>query len=62
MDPDAALQELQGLTAKILMTSGDGTCPPLDLDDARRMAELFHGLDNWLHSGGALPRLWTMNR
>lgn len=53
MDPDAALKELREC-----LEDNDGpagsTRPP-DLDRAK---ELFHALDQWLCTGGFLPKDW----
>lgn len=51
MDPDAALQELRELYNEVQ----DSEDP---LDAALRTVELFDDLDNWLISGGFLPKEW----
>jgi hypothetical protein len=57
MDPDAALEELLGLTGPLL-NLGD-TEPGLMPATAGRIAELVDALDGWLLAGGYLPRRWA---
>jgi hypothetical protein len=40
----------------------DEDSPPLDPDDARRMADLIEALDGWISSGGFLPTDWNRTR
>lgn len=51
MDPDAALNELRELINK----HGQGVYDGVDID---RMVELIDGLDEWLQTGGFLPKDW----
>ncbi|QWY84428.1 hypothetical protein SEA_KNOCKER_86 [Mycobacterium phage Knocker] len=55
MDPDAALDEIRALCARV---RADGR---LSQADVERGAELFDGLDGWLASGGMLPGPWHLS-
>lgn len=59
MDPNAALQELLALKAKIMRQwdAADDTCD-FDEADVIRMAELVEALDGWIRKGGFLPERW----
>jgi len=52
MDPDACLEEIRDVVAKI----NDGV-PGL----ATALAELVDALDEWLSKGGFLPKGWTQS-
>ena len=56
MDPDETLAELRRLDTDIYGVYYEhGT---VHVDDAVRMAELIHALDQWISSGGYLPAAW----
>lgn len=55
MDIEAALIEARALTHRLLNEEGDE-------GDAGRLAELFEAIDEWLKSGGFLPKSWRGNR
>jgi hypothetical protein len=48
MDIEAILLELRNLSAM----------RNLDAHDARRLAELFNAMDDWIRKGGHLPLAW----
>lgn len=56
MDPDENLREQRDLRASI-QASEDAEETP-DFDDVWRLAELCTALDEWLSTGGFLPRAW----
>ena len=56
MDPDTTLDELLELTDPLL---DPNHAVPLCPTDAARIAELVHELDQWLMTGGFLPRRWA---
>lgn len=57
MDPDAALDTLRALTARVQADQR------LSHSDVVEAAEAFAGLDAWISNGGFLPRSWdTMMR
>lgn len=72
MDPDAALAEIRAMIADTYQES-DGTPDQVDLEPIRpagtkwracennpqRFYDLVEGLDDWIASGGALPRAWV---
>ena len=53
MDPDAALDELRGIAARVRAEHR------LSQVDVERAAELFDGLDTWLGRGGHLSEAWN---
>lgn len=52
MDPDANLAEQQAIIAKYKARGY------VHMDDAKRLAELFAALDEWIERGGFLPAAW----
>lgn len=52
MDPDQALQELRELY-------NEWQDNDLDSADYDRFVQAFDALDNWIVSGGFLPKEWT---
>jgi hypothetical protein len=64
MDPNTTLAELRQLSKMALDTAVPFT--PDDLDaletDFVHFAELFTALDNWMSTGGFLPKRWSKNR
>lgn len=54
MDPDANLKEQREIAKAML----DPESEYVDSGDALRLAELQTALDEWLMSGGFLPRDW----
>ena len=59
MDPKEALKKLREL-AKLAIAVRDGNEPEYNLPDiATEMAEYFQALDEWIMSGGFLPKDWT---
>ncbi len=59
MDPNANLEELRRLVARIQAAQDrDDGGAALDNHDAWRMAELVEALDGWLSKGGFLPKAW----
>ena len=56
MDPNATLAELRRLVDRTRERM-DAGYP--ELDDALRMTELIHALDEWLSHGGFLPSQWS---
>lgn len=56
MDPNTALVRLRVIMGRIL--SGECVAPD-KIDDA---AELFEALDEWMMSGGFLPKDWARKR
>lgn len=55
MDPNANLEELRRLVARILAEDIDEAFP--NMNDLR-LAELVLALDGWLSKGGFLPNAW----
>ena len=55
MDPDATLEELRELY-------NDWQDGNLDPDKAGDFVTLFDNLDNWIISGGFLPKEWSSGR
>ncbi len=55
MDPNAKLKELRELAAAAI--EGEGQ---IEHDNAKRMAELFQALDEWLSKRGLLPLDWRI--
>ena len=53
MDPDAALDTLRTLAARV---QADHRLSHADVVEA---AEAFAGLDTWISNGGFLPRPWA---
>lgn len=53
MDPNANLNEMIELATEHI------DADEIDQDDARRLAELVLGLDDWLVGHGFLPRRWA---
>ena len=56
MDPDANHAEQMKLAARLMEAIENGR--DVDRDDALRLTELVIALDEWLASGGFLPRAW----
>ncbi len=52
MDPNACLNEMRALAARILDGEGDAA-------DGGRLAELVDALDGWLARGGFVPAAWV---
>lgn len=52
MDIEATLTEMRNISAR----------EDLDDYDARRLAELFNAMDEWIRKGGKLPAAWQMRR
>ena len=52
MDPDKNLAEQQAIIAKYKARGY------VHMDDAKRLAELFAALDEWIKRGGFLPAAW----
>jgi len=59
MDPNATLEQLRQLAGQYLNPDRTNT---LDDDVGTEMAELVHGLDEWLSAGGCLPAAWEGKR
>lgn len=62
MDPDANLTEQLSLAADVLETVWpDGLSPEAEemFDKAGRLAELVSSLNDWITSGGFLPKPWN---
>ncbi|QPX62200.1 hypothetical protein PBI_INDLOVU_86 [Mycobacterium phage Indlovu] len=55
MDPDATLDELRSLAARVRADHR------LSQADVERAGELFDALDGWIMRGGYLPRAWRDN-
>ena len=60
MDPDANWSEQLRIAYRIL-TDWDRERDPSP-QDAYRLAELAEALDDWIASGGHLPKLWRRRR
>jgi hypothetical protein len=61
MDPDEVLKQLRELVEKITAISDDhfiANVANSEFDIATEMADKFHDLDDWLKSGGFLPKDW----
>lgn len=60
MDPEEVLKRLRELSKEILSNEEDNYTlgSPLMPDQAIEIAESFISLDNWIKSGGFLPRDW----
>lgn len=56
MDPNATLNRIRILTARML---ADGAP---ESDDAAELAELVSALDSWILGGGFLPSDWAKGR
>ena len=67
MDPNAALRSIRPIVTglvdcpKSIHAKNDEPCGACERR-AKRLAELFEGLDQWLTRGGALPDEWAKNR
>ena len=69
MDPDACLEELLALAAKIDENLEHGMLEDDDIDiisvrieifrDSKRAMELFKALDEWLVRGSSIPKRWV---
>ena len=57
MDPNATLQRMRELRRQILAADSDERADIL-ASLAAELAECFDAIDNWLASGGFLPRAW----
>jgi hypothetical protein len=57
MDPDENLKQQLRLAREMLAAQDSGSYTAFD--DVARLAELVIALDEWLHKGGALPRVWV---
>jgi len=57
MDPEKALEELRELAKQIIAVE-EGTHSFEIPEDAVEMAEKFQELDEWIMSGGFLPKDW----
>jgi len=57
MDPDANLKEQLEIVARINGNRDQNEGPP-DLDDVYRLAELVEALNEWILTGGFLPKPW----
>jgi hypothetical protein len=55
MDPNTTLDEITRILDRC-----DANMSPNNEEDARRLAELVDALDEWLRSGGFLPRDWEL--
>ena len=55
MDPDAALDQLRALAARVQADQR------LSHSDVVAAAEAFSALDNWLREGGFLPSAWHLS-
>ena len=70
MDPDQALLDIRLVCERVMRFIDDPTYEPgedVDLDDsfkdaANVLAEKFNGLDNWLKTGGFLPKAWSESK
>jgi len=58
MDPDATLNEIRELIVDFNDTSKSLASRNISLE---AMAEKFQALDDWLNSGGFLPRSWDLS-
>ncbi len=66
MDPNANLEEMRRLAAKLLAqydgpsaeVNDPGDLGRVDPHDAARLVELVQALDEWLSKAGALPEAW----
>jgi hypothetical protein len=57
MDPDEALSQLRKLVA-VTIDGGTPDGKPTPREAMEEFAELFSGLDNWMSTGGFLPKPW----
>lgn len=62
MDPDANLTEQLSLAADVMVIDWPSDLPPEAeemFDKASRLAELVSSLNEWITSGGFLPKQWN---
>jgi hypothetical protein len=59
MDPNATLEELRKLVARVHKDYEDPDGNGVDQDDADRLATLIESLDQWITKGGFLPKAWS---
>jgi hypothetical protein len=62
MDPNATLEEMRTLSAKMRKDYEDPDGNGIDQDDANRLAELVEAMDGWLSKGGFLPAAWKSDK
>lgn len=56
MDPDAALDEIRRIIARVDADDTDAG------EDYERLVNLIDGLDAWMSRGGFPPRLWRREK
>jgi hypothetical protein len=61
MDPNALLQMIRTLSARRIQNEGKGTptSPAWKQADSLALAEACLNFDEWLTSGGTLPKAWN---
>lgn len=59
MDPTANLKEQHDLAIKMQNDYEEEDGNGIDQDDAYRLAQLVHALDEWLRNKGFLPAQWA---
>lgn len=60
MDPDACLQEIRKIVARINEYCDDDL--PIPTEDSIELKEKVQALDGWMRGGGFLPEDWVTHR